>query len=102
MNNIEIYFFWLDFYGQTCSISDAIIKHTIAEKLPQVKYQVIDLNQQPSSDFIPKTNYREKVVVMHNKQTGEFVESNIRELIYYQTPVEEIMQSIINEVNEVL
>tara|TARA_Y100001960_G_scaffold39163_1_gene37740 strand:+ start:1888 stop:2196 length:309 start_codon:yes stop_codon:yes gene_type:complete len=102
MKNIEIYFFWLDFYGETCNISDAIIKHTIAEKLPDVKYQVIDLNEQPSSNFIPKTNYREKVVVMYNNETDEFVESNIRELIYHQTPVEEIMQSIINEVNEVL
>ena len=101
LQNVEVYFFWLDFFGYTCNVSDNIMQQTIKEVLPQVKYQVVDLDKQPSSDFIVDTNYREKIVLITNKQTGYTKRSSIRELIAYETPVNEIIENFVNEIKQV-
>tara|TARA_Y100001960_G_C14303326_1_gene647207 strand:+ start:75 stop:449 length:375 start_codon:yes stop_codon:yes gene_type:complete len=102
IDDIEIYFFWLTNYGYTCSVSDSIITQLVKQDLPTVKYEVVNLDEQPSSDFIKDTNYQEKVVVILNKKTGYYQESSIRELIYYQTPVEDIKDKFIQEITQVL
>lgn len=102
IDDIEIYFFWLTNYGYTCSVSNVIITELVKEDLPTVKYEVVNLDNMPSSKFIKDTNYQEKVVVIVNKKTGYYQESSIRELIYYQTPVEEIKNSLIQEITQVL
>lgn len=101
LNNIEVYFFWLKFYGHTCSISGSIMKQVSTEILPDITYKEIDLDKQPSSDFIEGTNYREKIVLIKNLKTGYIKKSNIRELIAYQTPIEDIIEHFINEINHV-
>tara|TARA_Y100001960_G_scaffold118037_1_gene126325 strand:- start:221 stop:595 length:375 start_codon:yes stop_codon:yes gene_type:complete len=102
VDDIEIYFFWLTNYGYTCSVSNAIITELVKEDLPTVKYEVVNLDEQPSSNFIKDTKYLEKVVVIVNKKTGYYQESSIRDLIYYQKPVEEIKDSLIQEITQVL
>lgn len=100
--HIEIYQFWFTNFGYTCNTSKAIIEEIVKEKYPDVKFEIIDLNEQTSNSVVPSSYISRKAVAILNTKTGKHHISNIRQLIGQQKSKEQIKQSFITEIENVI
>lgn len=100
---VAIHQLYFEPYGQTCNLSEKIIKEIITEH-PEIKinFDVVNIdlpeNQKYKDDY--KINDKAVIIASEDKK-DKFVVSRIRELIKYGLDETEVKKSFIREIKSI-
>jgi len=80
-NNIEIYYFYHQPFGMTCSKIENYVKELTDKELQGVKFEKIDVNQTAPESIVKGYNSKSKDLVIYNRSKGDYLVSSMRMLL---------------------
>ncbi|MCP4354692.1 MAG: hypothetical protein GY793_03465 [Proteobacteria bacterium] len=100
--DIEVYYFYFEPFGYTCSHIEKYTKDILSKKFKEISFKLVDVYTTAPESLVKGYSNKEKALVIFNKKTNKFVVSSMRKLLKYGFSKEDVQDKFVTELISIM
>jgi len=101
-SHIEVYYFYFEPFGHTCSKIKEFTKEILSKKFDNINFEIVNVYKTAPESLVKGYSSKEKALVIFNKKTNKFKVSSMRTLLKYGFAKKDVQDKFIRELTSMM